>query len=147
MTSAQRQIALSIVDLLKAGGVAGGQVFSARTRSISADQPTAVVVRLVRSASQLSSVMGGRTNWATLIEIECYGRNVGGAPDQAADELVVAVFEQLDVDPTLAGQAEDVEPLEGDTLEWEIDELDSGLACITAKFIVKHQTTGRKLTQ
>jgi hypothetical protein len=147
MSTAHRLIAQAVVDLLKAGGVAGGRVFRARTRAISADQPTAVVVRLVRSASLLASVMGGRTSWNTLIEIECYGRNVGGAPDIEADDTVAAVFEQLDEDPTLAGQAEDVEPLEGDTLEWEIDELDSGLACITAKFIVKHQTTGRKLTQ
>ncbi len=147
MTTKHLQIAGALVDLLKqAPAVADGRVFGARTRSISAEQPTGVVVRLGRSASQLASVLGGPTSWSTLINVECYGRAVGGAPDAAADGLLEAVFARLAESPMLGGLAQDVAPLEGDTLEWEFDELDTNLACITARFVVQHQTTGRTLT-
>lgn len=139
-------IASAIVSALQVANVAEGRVYPARTRAISQDAPHGVVVRLSRSASLLASVIGGPTNWRTLIEIECYGRVAGGAPDTAADQIVEDVFAALAAVPTLGDLAQDVEPLEGDTLGWDYDELDSSLACITAKFIVSHQTTGRTLT-
>ncbi|MFZ3289262.1 MAG: hypothetical protein WA191_20780 [Telluria sp.] len=146
MTTKHLQIATAIVDMLKADAVAAGRVYGARTRAISAEQPNGVVVRLERSMSHLASVQGGPTGWTTLIAIECYGRAVGGAPDAVADEIVESVFDSMAAGPTLGGLAQDIEPLEGDTLSWDFDELDSNLACITAKFVVRHQTTGRTLT-
>jgi hypothetical protein len=146
MTTAQRQIADAMAGVLTAAGVAGGKVYRARTRAISSDSPHGVIVRLTRSLSLLASVMGGRTEWRTLIQVECYGRLVGGEPDDASDELVEQVFAVLATNSTLGNRAMDTEPMEGDTLSWDFDELDTSLACITAKFIVSHQTIGRTLT-
>jgi hypothetical protein len=146
MTTAHRAIVAEIVAVLSAADVAGGKVYSARTRAINGDSPQGVVVRMVRSASLLASVIGGRTGWRTLIQIECYGRMVGGTPDDASDLLVEQVFAALAVNPTLNHLASGVEPLEGDTLDWDYDEMDVSLSCTTAKFIVSHQTTGRTLT-
>lgn len=148
MTTAHMGIITALVGLLKVDPpVAAGRVYPGRTRAIGVDSPTGVVVMLGRSASQLSAVQGGPTSWQTLVSIECYGRMEGGAPGDAADPIVEAVFARLASDPGLGGLAMDVAPLEGDTLQWDFDQLDTNLACITAKFVVQHQTTGRTLTQ
>lgn len=146
MTTQQRVMRNAMISVLKADNVADGKVYPNRSRTIGVDTPYGVVVRLTRSTSLLASVQGGRTEWRTLIQVECYGRQVGGEPDDASDLIVEQVFASLAGAPTLGNLAMDVEPMEGDTLSWDIDELDSGLACITAKFIVSHQTTGRTLT-
>ena len=145
MNTAQRQVLSAMVDVLKSAGVAGGRVYSSRTRAINSETPHAVVVRLIRSASTLASVIGGPTEWHTMLQVECYGRLVGGAPDEASDQVVLAVFDALARAPSLGGSAIDVSPMEGDTLEWDFDEMDMSLACIKAKFIVLHQTQGRTL--
>jgi len=93
----------------------------------------------------LGSVIGGRTSWATLISLECYGRGEGQANETSADALVDAVFDRLASDTSLGGLAMDVEPLEGDTLTWDFDEFDTKMECITAKLLVRHQTTARTL--
>jgi hypothetical protein len=106
-----------------------------------------IVVRLGRSASQESAVLGGRTSWSTLIAVECYGRDDEGAvPGSTADAMVEKVFATLDQAPSLCDGFGDIEPLAGDTLAWDYDELDRTMACITARFVMKHQTTGRTLT-
>jgi hypothetical protein len=147
MTTQHLQMAKAMVALLLLDPpIAGGRIYRARTRPIGSDAPNGVVVRLERSASQLGSVLGARTSWSTLIAVECYARIDGDAPDAAADPIVEAVFERLASDPSLGGVAMDTEPLEGDTLSWDFDEFENKLACVTAKFLVRHQTTGRTLT-
>lgn len=146
MTTRHRQILLAMQAVLLAAGVANGSVYCARTRSINAETPHAVVLRLERSGSEIAQVMGGPTTWGTLVHVECYGRIEGGEPDAASDEIVEAVFAALDADPTLAGNALDLIPAPGDTLSWDYAELDAALGCTTAKFIVMHQTRGRTLT-
>jgi len=146
MTTAHRQMLKAVAATLIAAGVAAGRVYTSRVRSIGAETPHAVVVRLGRSMSTLSSVMGGPTNWMTLVQIESYGRMTNGEPDEASDAIVEAVFAALDTAPTLAGLAAGVEPYPDDTLSWDLDELDTQLACITAKFIVSHTTKGRTLS-
>ncbi|NYE62191.1 hypothetical protein FHW58_003406 [Duganella sp. 1224] len=145
MTTAHRQVLVAVKDVLDAAGVALGRVYTSRTRSISAETPHAVVIRLGRSASELSRVLGGPTTWKTLVQIECYGRMSGGEPDEASDLIVAAVFDALAADPTLSGAVMQMVPLEGDTLSWDLDELDTALGCTTAKFIVSHKTKGRTL--
>lgn len=146
MTTSHQQIANAIVEALKSAGVAQGRVYRARTRAIGTETPHGVVVRLSRSASTLASVIGGRTSWRTLIDVECYGRQAGGLPDTAADQVAKDVFDCLAANPTLDGLAMDVEPLEGDTLAWDYDEQDTNMTCIIGKFLISHQTTGRTLT-
>lgn len=147
MNSAHSEIVAAIVALLKDAVIAEGRVYEKRTRAISGEQPSGVVVRPTRSASHLSSVWGGPTSWSTLVEIESYGRNVGGVPDALADATLAAVFECLAANPTVNDLVQDIAPLEGDTLSWDFDELDTNLACITAKFVVEHQTIGRTLNK
>lgn len=147
MNSAQFNVVSAILDQLRIGPVlADGRIYRSRTRTIGVDQASAIVVRVERSTSTLAQVIGGPTTWATLVNVECYARATGSDPDQIADALLVDVFDRLALAPTLGGAAMSFEPLPGDTLSWEVDELDSKIACITAKFVVMHQTKGRTLT-
>lgn len=146
MTTAHLQIAAALVDLLKVDPPVAARIYRARTSPIPSELVSAVNVELERSASQLAQIIGGRTGWTTLISIECYGRVEGDSSDAAADPVLAAVFERLASDPTLGGLAMSVEPLEGDTLAWGFASLETNMACVTAKFVVKHQTTGRTLT-
>lgn len=146
MNTAHRGILLAAQAVLLAAPVAGGRVFVHRSRAISIDAPYAVVLRLIRSTSALSSCVGGPTDWKTLLQIDCYGRMVGGTPDEASDEVVGAVFAALAASPTLGGPAIAVEPLQGDTLAWDADEMEEQLSCTTAKFVISHRTKGRTLS-
>lgn len=147
MSSAQFGVVSAVLEQLRVEPVlAEGRIHRSRTRAIGVDQPNAIVVRIERSTSTLADVIGGPTTWATLVNVECYARAVGAEPDIAADALLVEVFERLALAPTLDGTVMSLEPLPGDTLSWEVDELDSKIACITAKFVVMHKTKGRKLT-
>ena len=145
MSTAHRAIRQALVDLLKISpAVAGGRVFPIRDRSIGVDSPNAVVVRLRRSSSELASVIGGPTSWTTLVSVECYGR--AASDDSPADQVVDDVFDRLASDPTLGDLVMECAPYAGDTLNWDSEELDEKLECITAIFEIKHQTTGRTLS-
>ncbi len=145
MTTAHQLLAQAMANLLKQDPpVAGGRVYVGRTRAINTESPSGVVIMLGRSACN-SSVMGSHSSWSTLLAVECYGRSMADGPD-TADELVEAVFARLSTDPGLGGLAMDVEPLDGDTLQWDHEVLDTNLGCITAKFLVRHQTNQRILT-
>ena len=147
MSSAQFGVVSAILEQLRVEpALAEGRIHRSRTRAIGVDQPNAIVVRIERSTSTLAEVIGGPTTWATLVNVECYARAAGAEPDTAADALLVEVFERLALAPTLDGAVMSFEPLPGDTLSWEVDELDSKIACITAKFVVMHKTKGRTLT-
>jgi hypothetical protein len=146
MTTQHLAMRDAIVDLLKQEPpLADGRVYGGRKRPLPASASSAIVVRLERTASTLASVQGGRTSWATLISIECYGR-IEGAGDSVADQLLEDIFARLETDSNLGGKAMDTEPLAGDTISWDYDELDTSLECATARFLVRHQTTGRTLT-
>lgn len=147
MNSAQFGVVSAILEQLRVEpALVGGRIYRSRTRAIGVDQASAIVVRVDRSTSTLAQVIGGPTTWATLVNVECYARATGSEPDAVADALLVDVFDRLALAPTLSGAAMSFEPLPGDTLSWEVDELDSKIACITAKFLVMHQTKGRTLT-
>ena len=91
-------------------------------------------------------MLGGRTTWNTLVEIECYGRDsVDDVAGAKADQVLEAVFDNLDNADGFAYGVMEVSPLPGDTLAWDFDQLDASVACITARFVVKHQTNGRTL--
>jgi hypothetical protein len=147
MNSAQFGVVSAILEQLRVEpALVDGRIYRSRTRAIGVDQASAIVVRVERSTSTLAQVIGGPTTWATLVNVECYARATGSEPDAVADALLVDVFDRLALAPTLSGAAMSFEPLPGDTLSWEVDELDSKIACITAKFLVMHQTKGRTLT-
>lgn len=126
--------------------LAAAKFYVNRRRAIPADKARAVVVRLGRSLSQENKQLGGRTSWHTLIEVECYGRDgADDVPGTVADQVLEAVFDNLDAGPGLGYGVMDIEPVAGDTLAWDFDELDNSMACVSARFVVKHQTNGRTL--
>ncbi|MFC5551760.1 hypothetical protein [Massilia aerilata] len=146
MTTRHMAIAMALGDHLKALAIAGGRVDMNRVRSLSSNKDSAVVVRLARAASQEASMLGGRTSWSTLIDIECYGRDgANDVPGAVADLVLEQVFDALAAGPDLGYGVMDIEPLAGDTLAWDFDQLDNSVACVTARFVVKHQTNGRTL--
>jgi hypothetical protein len=145
MTTAHREVLKSVSGALIAATVASGCVYTSRVRSITPETPHAVVVRLGGSLCLLSQVKGGPTHWKTLVQIESYGRMSGGEPDEASDGIVEQVFAALAANPTLDNSVIEIVPHEGDTLSWDLDELDTALCCIKAKFIVEHRTKGRTL--
>ncbi|WP_314436964.1 hypothetical protein [Massilia timonae] len=122
------------------------RVYVNRRRALSNDKSRAIVVRLGRSLSQEVKQLGGRTTWDTLLEIECYGRDGSeDVPGTVADQVLEAVFDNLDGGSGLGYGVMDISPLPGDTLAWDFEELDNSVACVSARFVVKHQTTGRTL--
>lgn len=142
MTTDQRQKLLLMKQVLVDAGVAPGRVFTQRTRAINEESPNAVVLRLETSQCQVSATRGGPTDWSTLVLVECYGRMAGGEPDEASDLLVESVFAALAANPTLNDQVMAVVPL---GIVWDADQLDTALACLTAKFVITHRTKGRTL--
>jgi hypothetical protein len=146
MTTRHMQLAVAIADRLKLDpAIAGSRVYVNRVRAIGSDKVAVVVVRLGRGASEEAEVLGGRTTWSTLIEIECYGRDgADDVPGTAADQLLEKVFDNLD-EADLGYGVMSVAPLAGDTLAWDFEQLDTGIACVVARFVVKHQTNGRTL--
>lgn len=126
--------------------IVADRVYINRRRALSNDKSRAIVVRLGRALSQEVKQVGGRTTWDTLIEIECYGRDgADDVPGTIADEVLEAVFDNLDGGSDLGYGVMDISPLPGDTLAWDFEELDNSVACVSARFVVKHQTTGRTL--
>ena len=148
MTTQHLVIVQAITQRLQGDPVlAAVKFYVNRRRAIPSDKPRAVVVRLGRSLSQEVKQLGGRTTWQTLIEIECYGRDgADDVPGTVADQVAEAVFANLDAGSGLGYGVMDIEPLAGDTLAWDFDELDNSMACVRARFLVKHQTNGRTLT-
>lgn len=147
MTTQHLAIVQAIAQRLELdAALADAKFYVNRRRAIPANVARAVVVRLGRSLSQEVKQLGGRTSWQTLIEIECYGRDgADDVPGSVADQVLEAVFDNLDAGPGLGYGVMDVEPVAGDTLAWDFDELDNSMACATARFVVKHQTNGRTL--
>lgn len=147
MTTQHLAIVRAIAQRLEQDpALADSKFYLNRRRAIPANVERAVVVRLGRSLSQEVKQLGGRTTWHTLIEIECYGRDgADDVPGTAVDQVTEAVFDNLDAGPGLDYGVMDIEPLAGDTLAWGFDELDNSMACVTARFVVKHQTNGRTL--
>lgn len=122
------------------------RVYVNRRRPLGNDKNRAIVVRLGRSLSQEVKQLGGRTTWDTLLEIECYGRDgAEDVPGTVADQVLEAVFDNLDGGSGLGYGVMDIGPLPGDTLAWDFEELDNSVACVSARFVVKHQTNGRTL--
>lgn len=147
MTTQHLAIVQAIAQRLEQDpALADAKFYVNRRRAIPATVARAVVVRLGRSLSQEAKQLGGRTSWQTLIEIECYGRDgADHVPGTVVDQVLEAVFENLDAGSGLGYGVMGIEPVAGDTLAWDFDELDNSMACVSARFLVKHQTNGRTL--
>lgn len=146
MTTRHMQLAAAIAERLRLDpAIVGCRVYVNRVRALGSDKQAALVVRLGRAASEEAAVVGGRTAWSILIEIECYGRDgADDVPGTAADQLLEKVFDNLD-EADLGYGVLSIAPLAGDTLAWDFEQADTAIACVVARFVVKHQTNGRTL--
>ena len=146
MTTQHMDLVVTIAARLRLDpAIASTRVFVNRSRALGSDKDTAIVVRLGRGASEEAALIGGRTTWNTLIEIECYGRDgADDMPGAAADQLLEKVFDSLD-GADLGYGVMGILPLAGDTLAWDFEQVDTSVACVVARFVVKHQTNGRTL--
>ena len=147
MTTQHMEIVQAIAQRLQDDpAIVADRIYVNRRRPLGNDKTRAIVVRLGRALSHEVKQLGGRTTWDTLIEIECYGRDgADEVPGTVADQVLEAVFDNLDAGAGLGYGVMDIEPLAGDTLAWDFEELDNSVACVSARFVVKHQTTGRTL--
>ena len=134
-----------IVAQLQAAPAVSAQVDRTRLRPVAAQHDTAVVVRLQGADPQRAAIVGGRTDWATTVHVECYARAIPAVPggaaaieaDDALDALQAAVWARLMANPTLSGTVADLEPT---GIEWDYAAEAAGMGCATLTFIVKHST-------
>lgn len=143
-TIAHSTIVNAMVALLRAApALADGGVHRSRGRAAGEGISAMVVVRKEASQPQQGPILSHPIDWLTSVAVECYARgSASQAPDEAADELLLAVNDLIVADPTLGGLALDVqEP----RLTWDTDEQDKQLGCSTAIYTVLHRTRARTL--
>lgn len=125
---------------------AGVKVTKGDTRPVSGELASKVNLNLV-SSSQIAGLTMTRTNWQTLVDVEIYGKGTGATDAMAAvDGLLQTVFNGLLADNTLGGLALDVNPADGETVRWDLDEQAERLCRATARFLVLHQSTDRSIS-
>lgn len=144
MSTAQHAIQQAITAaLLAAPAVAAGCVYANRARPISAQQPSAVAVRLESSSG--STAVLGAIDWQTRYSVECYAR--AGAvtePASAVDSLLAEVWARLvALQPSGLGlMSFEVDP----ALSWDYDDSgDSATVCATVHATATHRTTPHSL--
>lgn len=141
MATAFKRIADGLLASLAA--MAGGRVALNRLKPISSTQPTAVVLRLGRSAGQ-EAVLGA-IDWQTSFAVECYGRGVTGSdPADAVDSLLQNAWAILATIDCAAIGASDLTL--NPSVEWQYDEAETPLACATLNLSVSHRTPTATLT-
>lgn len=136
----------AIQAAIQAAVAAGVPVTVGKARPISGEDAQAVNVDL-----DVSSLPGNltqtRSNWSTSIEVQCYARATGAVSVFAAvDPLLQTVFNALLANNTLGGLAQDVTPGDSDTVRWEWDELNEGVAKATVRLTVLHQSADRQIS-
>ena len=144
MTAFMAVINAMLAQLQAAPAVAAA-VDRTRLRPVAAQHDTAVVVRLQGADPQRAAIVGGRTDWADTLHIECYARAVPAVPggaaaieaDDALDALLSAVWARLMGNPTLSGTVSDLEPT---GIEWDYAADATGMGCATITVTVKHST-------
>lgn len=135
--------ALVVAALSASTPLAGGRIYSDKSRAITQSATTAIVVRLESSIAnaQTMSVI----DWSTQLVVECYGR---------ADASASA---STNVDALLTQAWARIAPLESSTLalmrlelgpdvEWTHDEADTTLACASLRITAMHRTSAQSLS-
>lgn len=144
MTTVFSALLTSITSVLQQAPAVSAVVDRIRLRPISAQSPTAVVVRVLSSEVQRGVGVGMYQLWQSRVELECYARATPGTPpDQALDPLLQAAYARLMSDPSLAGTVGDINPL-GVTFSFDAD--GDTTACATLHFNVQHVSAAASLT-
>lgn len=145
-TTAQHAIQQALVAaLLAAPAVASGAVHTNRARPISAQQPTAVAVRLERTEGNTATL--GAVDWRTTYTVECYTTAPASAdPAQAVDALLAAVWARLAaLQPAAVGQGLmdlQTEP----AIAWDYEDgTERTTVCATLRVTATHRTTPQSL--
>lgn len=137
MASRREQILVAAAAALSAGGgPAGLNVHRQRALPIDQDKLPSTVVYAVRDTTE-----GKGGSWTPLVQrelqfmVEC--RTTGEPADQQLDPLLTWTTQQLMLDPTFGGLAQELN--EGDT-EWDAVSSNKVLAAAAVTFRVKYQT-------
>jgi hypothetical protein len=146
MSSPFVDIAEALKDkLLEAPQITADRVFRARSRALKKGHADGIVVRLVRTQSQLAGVgLGAPKDWETDYGIECMAR---AAPDavaeDAVDVIVAAAYARLAgyMPPGLAVLDVFTEP----SIVWDTDEGEDQICRATFVVRVTHRTQASAL--
>lgn len=143
-TTAHHALQQALVSALQAApALAGVAVYANRVRSISQQQPLAVVVRLLGSDGSNATL--GVTDWRTSMAVECYAQadTAGGDPAAAVDATLAAVWQCLaPLQPAGLGLIGlDLQP----TIGWDYDDGAQPLVCATVRITATHRTPATSL--
>ncbi|MDB5967333.1 MAG: hypothetical protein JWQ72_3833 [Polaromonas sp.] len=135
-------ILAGIVTKLAAAPAVSATIDRARLRPIPEATADAVVVRIESSTPDRFAILGGPTDWDTVIAIECYARSTGLTADQAIDALLGKVYARLAADTSLGGLVGDLTPTD---LNYDFAAGADHMACATLTLKVLHRTTNQSL--
>ncbi len=142
--SAFKQLTDALVAAcMQTPALAGGRIWPNRLRPLSAQQTSAIVVRLVKSAARETTL--GAHDWRTQIDVECYGRGATGFdPAEAVDELLQSAWGRLSsIDPAaLSAMAIALNP----AVEYHFEEAETPMACAIVSLVISHRTPVNLMT-
>ncbi len=114
--------------------VASGNIFAEKPRLIAESIDLSVVVRIRSSAPERGPM--GAVTWSSTLAIDINSR--GDRPAKLASATVLAIYNRIMDDPTLAGTVIDCEP---GPIDWDFDNADTDLCAMTLLWNVQHRTT------
>lgn len=144
MATQLAQIVGAMVSALGTPTAVSGQIYRARMRELAAEHANAVVVRVLSSTAERSTMKGGNTDWSSQIAVECYARsNTSTPPDLALDSLWAAVYARLMANSLLGGLLLDEMYCTQAAYDFDID--GQHTACLTSTWQITKQLTNNSL--
>ena len=144
MATQLAQIVGAMITALGTPTAVSAQIYRARMRELAAEHANAVVVRVLSSTAERSTMKGGNTDWSSQIAVECYARsNTSTAPDLALDALWAAVYARLMANSLLGGLLLDEMYCTQAAYDFDID--GQHTACLTSTWQITKQLTDSSL--
>jgi len=140
------RIGAAMAALLQADPpIAEGRVWRGRQSPIAQQTPSAVVIRIEKSAGQRADVADGPIDWATDYQIELYARVASGEPpEDTVDPLLREAFARLSgAGPALGLAVEDI--LLDPRIAWDYAEGSTPQVVATLSVRVIHRTKANGL--
>jgi hypothetical protein len=131
-----------IAALSSATALAGGRIYANRLRPITANQASAIVVRL--DQAQGTEMVIGSVEWSTAYAVECYARAASGTdPAAAVDALLLDAWARLAaLDFTALDAVISINP----QIDWQYDDAETPVVCAVMRLTAQHRTNLAALT-
>ena len=131
-----------IAALSSATALAGGRIYANRLRPITANQASAIVVRL--DQAQGTEMVIGSVDWSTAYAVECYARAASGTdPAAAVDALLTDAWARLAaLDFTALDAVISINP----QIDWQYDDAETPVVCAVMRLTAQHRTSLAALT-